>query len=65
VKDAGAVNSDPMFVNGGTDDFHLQSGSQAVDNGSPNLAYPVVDDFEFNTRDYSNTVDIGAYEFQE
>jgi hypothetical protein len=65
AKDASAINSDPAFVNATSDDFHLQSGSDAINSGSPSLAYPVLDDFEFNIRGSSNRVDVGAYEFQE
>ncbi len=65
AKDASAINADPMFVNSGAGDFHLQSGSQADNSGSLSLSYPVLDDFEFKSRDISNRVDVGAYELQE
>jgi hypothetical protein len=58
-QDAHSISSNLLFVNAGTD-FHLQSGSPAIDNGT-NVGL---------TRDYSGSIvpqglapDIGAYEY--
>ena len=62
----GNISADPMFLNSGAGDFHLQPGSQAIDAGSDALAPPV--DFDGVTRPQDGNgdgvaiVDIGAYE---
>lgn len=55
------VVGNPLFVNPGGADFHLQSGSPAIDTGS-SLGAPG-DDFEGNLRPQGSGYDIGAYEF--
>lgn len=56
------VEGDPLFVNPAGGDFHLQSGSPAIDNASPTGA-PATD-FDGLPRPSRAGYDIGAYEFQ-
>ena len=55
------VIGDPKFVNPTGADFHLQSGSPAIDAGSP-LNAPD-SDFDGNARPQGAGYDIGAYEY--
>ncbi len=52
----------PMFVNPGASDFHLQQTSPAIDTGS-GLDAPGID-FDGNKRPAAKGYDVGAYEFQ-
>ena len=53
---------DPLFVNPAAADFHLQSGSAAINAGAPiNL---VATDFDGVLRPQGPAYDIGAYEFR-
>jgi hypothetical protein len=53
-------NTDPKLVNPAAFDFHLQSGSPAIDSG---LSIPqVTKDFDGNTRPQGAAYDRGAYE---
>lgn len=54
------VNSDPLFVNAGSADFNLQSGSPAIDAGTTTGA---VRDFGGDIRPQGGAFDIGAYEY--
>ncbi len=58
-----AVVGDPLFVSAGAADFHLQSGSPAINSGSPVNAPN--NDFEGNARPQpaGGNYDIGAYEY--
>lgn len=56
----GAVQQDPMFVNSGAADFHLQSTSPAIGAGLTDLA-PMTD---FENKQRGTVIDIGALEFQ-
>jgi Right handed beta helix region len=52
----------PLFVNQNAGDFHLKSGSPAI-NAGVNLSCCVPDDFDHADRLVGGTYDIGAYEF--
>lgn len=53
--------SDPSFLNSGSNDFHLQSGSAAIDAGA--TLTEVTTDFDGNVRPQGSAYDIGAYEW--
>ena len=55
-----SVSSDPMLASPTTFDFHLQSGSPAIDMGITTAA---TTDYDGNARPQGNAYDIGAYEF--
>jgi len=55
------LSSDPKFLNAGNNDFHLQSGSAAINAGATLTA--VTSDFDGNVRPQDGAFDIGAYEF--
>ncbi len=63
---AGNLNADPLFVDAANGNFGLQQCSQAIDAGD-NTGAPAKD-LDGNTRPFnatgSNTVDMGAYEYQ-
>jgi hypothetical protein len=59
-KDAKAVNANPNFVSAATQNFHLSSGSPAIDAG---MNTGVVTDFDGVTRPQGSAFDIGAFEF--
>jgi hypothetical protein len=69
-QDTNSLNVDPLFVNAGTGDFHLQSTSPVKDQGSPTTVItfpPPVNDAEKYARGLSaaqtNTAyDMGAFE---
>ncbi len=54
------VSSDPLFTNLGARDFHLQSGSPAIDVG---INTGLTMDIEGNPRPIGASFDLGAYEF--
>lgn len=53
-------NADPMFVNPGAGDFHLQAGSAAIDKGTTLAQVP--NDFDAGKRPFGAAYDIGAFE---
>ncbi len=56
------TNTDPKFVNIGNLDFHLQTGSPAI-NAGVNLGSPYNTDKDGNFRPVGNGWDVGAYEY--
>ena len=60
--DASPLTGDPLFVTAGTD-FHIQTGSPAVDTGAAAVAGTVDTDYDATTvRPLGVRVDVGAYE---
>jgi hypothetical protein len=59
----GNITGDPLLVNPGAGDFHLQSGSPGINAGN-NAYVATTNDLAGNPRIFGGTVDIGAYEFQ-
>ncbi len=55
----GEISSDPLFVGGS--DYHLQSGSPAIDAGA-DLSGTVDNDMDGNARPNGSSHDMGAYE---
>lgn len=55
------LTTDPNFVNAAAQDFHLQSGSPAIDTGVTVTEVP--NDFDLVVRPQGSAYDIGAYEF--
>jgi len=51
------------FVNAGGNDYHLLSGSLAINSGIDASAYGVTTDMDGNRRPLGGAFDIGAYEF--
>lgn len=60
---AGNFDADPLFVNAGAGNFHLQAGSPCRDAGSNALA-PGGTDLDGNPRIAGGIVDLGVYEIQ-
>lgn len=60
------TNTDPLFTNGASDDFSLQSTSPAIGGGSSSGISALIPalDFAGNTRVRGNYIDMGAYEYQ-
>jgi hypothetical protein len=59
--DDSPISGDPRFVSPGTD-FHLQTGSAAIDVGVAAVAVTVSDDYDGTARPQGSGFDIGAYE---
>ena len=55
-------DSDPMFVDIQNRDFHLLSGSPAINNGSVDIEGVPSKDLSGNSRIVGNRIDIGCYE---
>jgi hypothetical protein len=73
-KATNCYNADPKFVNIAGSDFHLQSGSPAINKGLTSQVYSrfksihgldISMDLESTTRPLGGTWDIGAYEFKQ
>lgn len=52
-----------IFVNPAAFDYHLLSGSQAINAGSSSVSASVTNDLDLNTRPQGGSFDIGCYEF--
>ena len=57
----GNIDSNPLFVDGASGDYHLQPESLCIDNGTATDAPPV--DFDGNARPQGNGYDIGIFEY--
>jgi hypothetical protein len=57
------LTTDPLFVNAGAADFHLQAGSDAIDAGVDVSVYGIGTDIEGSARVQGSGTDIGAYEY--
>ncbi len=60
-QDHNLFGTDPKFADTAHENFHLLSGSPAIDAGT--TISPPIDDFEGNVRPYNGVYDIGAYEY--
>jgi hypothetical protein len=58
-----AITGDPLFINPGNLDLHLQSGSPAIDTGASDVSSLVTADYDGIPRPRGSAYDIGAYEF--
>ncbi len=56
-------NASTLFVNAAGNDFHLKTGSAAINAGTTKTKAPPTYDFEGNSRPVGGAFDIGAYEF--
>src|SRR5581483_2122480 len=54
-------STDPLFISTSTPDFHISSGSPAIDAGTTISSAST--DFDGTSRAQGTTYDIGAYEF--
>jgi hypothetical protein len=61
VQGTAAVTGDPLFVNGASGNYHLQTTSPARDNGSADGA--PTKDFDGTSRPQGSGIDIGAFEY--
>jgi Right handed beta helix region/Bacterial Ig domain/Viral BACON domain len=61
VKGSNYVEADPLFVNASGADFHLLSGSPAIDQGSASSAPGF--DYDNKSRPSGSGIDIGAFEY--
>jgi hypothetical protein len=61
------LGTDPLFVNAGSQDFHLQTSSPAINSGTNPTATIFVPlfDFDYVTRPQGTRYDIGAYEYKQ
>jgi T5SS/PEP-CTERM-associated repeat protein len=59
----GNIDVNPIFVNSGAGDYHLQTNSPCINAGN-NDYVTASTDFDGNPRVVGGTVDLGAYEFQ-
>jgi len=65
VTATNCIVSNPLFVDVGSGDYHLQLTSPCIDTGSDALVPAgITTDLDGNPRIVSVSVDIGAYEYQ-
>ena len=57
------IQTDPLFVNAGAGDFHLQSGSPAINTGDNSAPSLPATDFDGKPRIINVIVDMGAFEY--
>ncbi|MHB8455333.1 MAG: choice-of-anchor Q domain-containing protein [Acidiferrobacterales bacterium] len=62
AKDTAGINANPLFVDEAIGDFHLLTGSLAIDHGSSVVNTVVTTDHDGNPRSMGPAFDIGAYE---
>jgi|GEM_PF-2020450 len=62
VQPSDLWNVNPMFMNPSGMDYHLQSGSPAIDNGT---SVDLADDYDGNPRPLGAGYDIGAFEYSD
>jgi hypothetical protein len=61
----GNIDTDPLFVDPASGDYHLQAGSRCIDAGDPNyIAGPNETDLDGRARIIGGRIDMGAYEFR-
>jgi hypothetical protein len=60
MSESGSIFQDPLFVNRAAGDFHVLTGSPAVD--SANSSYAVSRAFDGTLRPQGAAPDLGAYE---
>jgi len=65
VTPTNSITSNPLFVDAGNGNYHLQGTSPCIDIGN-NSYVPagVTTDLDGNPRIQNGTVDLGAYEYQ-
>lgn len=60
-KGTNPIEADPLFVNQAANDFHLKSGSPAIN--AANTAYVATKDFDGKSRPSGGGYDVGAFEY--
>jgi len=63
---SGMIDSDPLFVDSATGDYHLASGSPCIDTGDPAFVpEPGETDIDGDPRIVNDIIDMGADEYHE
>lgn len=57
------IDADPLFTNTANREFTLQAGSPAINAGNNTFVTGITEDIAGNNRIYGDTVDMGAYEY--
>jgi predicted outer membrane repeat protein len=63
ILDSTGSTNDTLFVNFASDDYHLKTGSAAINAGDDDNIPDITEDLDGNLR-LNGTVDLGAYEYQ-